>query len=144
MVHCDTSDPDPAVVGTMIIGSAFWSNVPTPVHSAIGFKLVATMAMPLPVHITEPPPMQTIPSMPSRRTRSPSLSMCEHRASIPHSSKRAVTRPAASSAASAARWNGWAEMTRSETTNTRLIFSSHARAPIVPSESCPATIRVGM
>ena len=71
IVHCETSEPDPAVVGTMIIGSALQSNLPTPVQSRIGLLLVATIAMPLPVHMTEPPPMQITPSMPSRRTRSP-------------------------------------------------------------------------
>ena len=144
MVHCETSEPDPAVVGTMIIGSALRSKVPTPVHSRIGFSLVATTAMPLPVHITEPPPTQTTPSMPSRRTRAPWSSMCEQRASMPQSSNRETPIPASTSAASASAWNGWREMTGSDTTSTRDIFSSRASAPIVASDPGPATMRVGM
>ena len=144
MVHCDTSEPEPAVVGTMIIGRARSLNWPTPVHSAIGLRLVATMAMPLPVHITEPPPMQTTPSMPSRRTRSPWASMWEQRASMPHSSKRAVLIPAPPKAASASAWNGWAEMTGSETTRTRVMPRSRASLPSVASDPAPATMRVGM
>ena len=105
---------------------------------------VATMAMPLPVHITEPPPMQITPSIPSRRTRSPWASMWEQRASMPHSSKRAVAMPASPSAASASAWKGWAEMTGSDTTRARLMPSSRASRPIVPSDPAPATMRVGM
>jgi len=44
MVHCETSDPDPAVVGTMIIGSALRSNLPTPAQSRTGLLFGATMA----------------------------------------------------------------------------------------------------
>ena len=102
------------------------------------------MAMPLPVHITEPPPMQITPSMPSRRTRSPWASMWEQRASMPHSSKRATVIPAPCRAASASAWNGWAEITGSDTTSTRLILRSRASVPMVPSDPAPATMRVGM
>ena len=144
MVHCETSEPDPAVVGTMIIGSAFRSNLPTPVQSRIGLSFVATMATPLPVHITEPPPMQTTPSIPSRRTRSPCSSMCGQRASMPHPSKRATAIPASASASSAAAWKGCCEITGSETTSARVILRSRASAPIVVSEPWPATMRVGM
>ena len=70
--------------------------------------------------------------------------MWEQRASIPHSSKRAMASPAASSADSAAAWNGWAEMTGSDTTSTRVILSSRASEPMVPSAPCPAITRVGM
>jgi len=128
----------------MIIGRARLSNWPTPVHSAMGFRLVATMAMPLPVHITEPPPMQTTPSIPSRRTRSPWASMWEQRASIPHSSKRAVPIPASSRVARASAWNGCAEMTGSDTTRARLMPRSRASLPIVASDPAPATMRVGI
>ncbi len=128
----------------MIIGSALRSNCPTPVHSAIGLWFVATMAMPLPVHITEPPPMHTIPSMPSRRTRSPWSSICEQRASIPHSSKRDTAIPASASAASASAWKPCAEITGSDTTSTRVIFRSRASVPMVARAPFPATIRVGM
>jgi hypothetical protein len=37
-----------------------------------------------------------------------------------------------------------ADITGSETTSTRVIFRSRAKLPIVASDPCPATMRVGM
>ncbi len=68
----------------------------------------------------------------------------EQRASIPHSSKRAVPIPASSRAGRAWAWNGCAEMTGSDTTRARLMPRSRASLPIVASDPAPATMRVGI
>lgn len=102
------------------------------------------MAMPFPVHITEPPPIQMTPSMSSRRTRLPWSSMCEQRASIPHSSNLDNAIFASASEAKAAPWNACFEMTGSDTTSTRDMLRSRASAPIMANDPAPATTRVGM
>jgi hypothetical protein len=75
-VHCDTSEPEPAVVGTITIGNARRSKLLTPVQSRSDFPLAPTIAIPLPAHITDPPPILITALTDCSRARLPCASIC--------------------------------------------------------------------